>query len=84
MKKRRKYIAQNQLKCKGEKELLQYANGFSCAMDPEKGELIIKFLQQCPDFDEENNNVSVEEISTIVMGRVTAQKLLDGLSEMLE
>ena len=36
--------------------MLQYVNGFSCAM----------------------------EVTTIVMGKVTAQRLLEGLREMLE
>ena len=34
--------------------MLQYVNGFSCAMDSEKDELIIKLLQRSPDFTDDN------------------------------
>ena len=64
--------------------MLQYVNGFSCAMDSEKDELIIKLLQRSPDFTDDNDGVIVDEVATIVMGKVTAQHLLEGLKEMLE
>ena len=62
----------------------QYVNGFSCAMDSEKDELIIKLLQRSPDFTDDNDGVIMDEVATIVMGKVTAQRLLEGLKEMLE
>ena len=64
--------------------MLQYVNGFSCAMDSEKDELIIKLLQRSPDFTDDNDGVIRDEAATIVMGKVTAQRLLEGLKEMLE
>lgn len=64
--------------------MLQYVNGFSCAMDSEKDELIIKLLQRSPDFTDDNDGVIMDEVATIVMGKVTAQRLLEGLEEMLE
>lgn len=64
--------------------MLQYVNGFSCAMDSEKDELIIKLLQRSPDFTDDNDGVIMDEVVTIVMGKVTAQRLLEGLKEMLE
>lgn len=64
--------------------MLQYVNGFSCAMDSEKDELIIKLLQRSPDFTDDNDGVIMDEVATIVMGKVTAQHLLEGLKEMLE
>ena len=64
--------------------MLQYVNGFSCAMDSEKDELIIKLLQRIPDFTDDNDGVIMDEVATIVMGKVTAQRLLEGLKEMLE
>ena len=64
--------------------MLQYVNGFSCAMDSEKDELIIKLLQRSPDFTDYNDGVIMDEVATIVMGKVTAQRLLEGLKEMLE
>ena len=57
--------------------MLQYVNGFSCAMDSEKDELIIKLLQRSPDFTDDNDGVIMDEVATIVMGKVTAQRLLD-------
>ncbi|MBD5548186.1 MAG: hypothetical protein HDQ97_12415 [Lachnospiraceae bacterium] len=65
--------------------MLQYTNGFSCAMDQEKDELMISFVQQVPEIGEdgETNHVKVEEVVNLVMGKVLAQKLLDGLVEML-
>ena len=65
-------------------KMLQYVNGFSCAMDSEKDELIIKLLQRSPDFTDDNDGVIMDEVATIVMGKVTAQRLLEGLKEMLE
>ena len=64
--------------------MLQYVNWFSCAMDSEKDELIIKLLQRSPDFTDDNDGVIMDEVATIVMGKVTAQRLLEGLKEMLE
>ena len=64
--------------------MLQYVNGFSCAMDSEKDELIIKLLQRSPDITDDNDGVIMDEVATIVMGKVTAQRLLEGLKEMLE
>lgn len=64
--------------------MLQYVNGFSCAMDSEKDELIIKLLQRSPDFTDDNDGVIMDEVATIVMGKVIAQRLLEGLREMLE
>ena len=64
--------------------MFQYVNGFSCAMDSEKDEMIIKLLQRSPDFTDDNDGVIMDEVTTIVMGKVTAQRLLEGLREMLE
>ena len=64
--------------------MLQYVNGFSCAMDSEKDELIIKLLQRNPEFTDDNDGVIMDEVATIVMGNVTAQRLLEGLKEMLD
>ena len=51
--------------------MLQYVNGFSCAMDSEKDEMIIKLLQRSPDFTDDNDGVIMDEVTTIVMGKVT-------------
>ena len=49
--------------------MLQYTNGFSCAMDQEKDELMISFVQQVPEIGEdgETNHVKVEEVVNLVM-----------------
>lgn len=65
--------------------MLQFTNGFSCAMNQDKGELFITFVQQFPKFDEDGNatNVEVEEVVKLVMGKDTAQNLIDGLNEVM-
>lgn len=65
--------------------MLQFTNGFSCAMDQEKEELIITFVQQVPEIGEDGKTttVKVEEVTKLVMGKVTAQNLSDGLVEIL-
>ena len=54
--------------------MLQYVNGFSCAMDSEKDELIIKLLQRSPDFTDDNgwsgNNCYGKGDSTTFIGRI--------------
>lgn len=65
--------------------MLQFTNGFTCARDQEKEELIITFVQQIPELDAEGNatNIRVEEVVRLVMGKITAQNLADGLTEVL-
>ncbi|MCM1063903.1 MAG: hypothetical protein NC420_05395 [Eubacterium sp.] len=65
--------------------MLQFTNGFTCARDQEKEELIITFVQHVPELDGDGNvtNVKVEEVVKLVMGKVTAQNLADGLAEVL-
>lgn len=64
--------------------MLQFTNGFSCAMDQEKEEVIITFVQQVPEIGEDGKTtVTVEEVTRLVMGKVTAQNLSDGLAEIL-
>ena len=54
-------------------------------MNQEKEELVISFVQQIPEIGEDGktNNIKVEEVANLVMGKVTAQNLLNGLIEML-
>jgi len=72
-------------KCDGGIRMLQFTNGFTCARDQEKEELIITFVQQIPELDAEGNatNIRVEEVVRLVMGKITAQNLVDGLTEVL-
>ena len=65
--------------------MLQFTNGFTCALDQEKEELIITFVQQVPKIENDGKatHIEVEEVVKLVMGKVTAQNLIEGLSEVL-
>lgn len=65
--------------------MLQFTNGFSCAMDQKKEELMINFVQQVPEIGEDGKtqSVQVEDVIKLVMGKVLAQDLLDALTEIL-
>ena len=65
--------------------MLQFTNGFTCALDQEKEELIITFVQQVPQIENDGKAThrEVEEVVKLVMGKVTAQNLIEGLSEVL-
>ena len=65
--------------------MLQFTNGFSCAMEKQKEELMINFIQQIPEIgdDGKTENVRIEEVINLVMGKVMAQNLLEALSEIL-
>lgn len=66
--------------------MLQFTNGFTCAVNQEKGEVMITFLQQSPQIGDDGKMTSVktEEIVSLVMGRVVTKNLLDSLTEILE
>lgn len=66
--------------------MLQYVNGFSCAVDSEKEEFIINFVQRIPKINENGiqEELTTETVSSIVMGVAVAERLLDTLEEMLE
>lgn len=65
--------------------MLQFTNGFSCAMDQEKEEIMINFVQQIPKIENDGKpqGVQTEEVIKLVMGKVLAQNLLDALTEIL-
>lgn len=65
--------------------MLQFTNGFSCAVDQSKGEMIVKFMQQSPVLDNGGNIVDVqtEEVVTLAMSIVTAANLVDIIGEIL-
>lgn len=64
--------------------MLQYTNGFSCAMDQEEEEIIINFVQQSPVLDDEGKvkEVKSEEVISLVMRKALVEKLLETLCEM--
>lgn len=65
--------------------MLQYTNGFSCAIDPTREEVIINYTQQAPIFDEDGNvtKVKVEEVIGLAMGRGMAENLVEALNGLL-
>lgn len=65
--------------------MLQYVNGFSCAMDEEKEDFMIHFVQRIPNLEEGDlqEEMITENVASIVMGKAMAEKLLDALNEML-
>lgn len=71
---------------------MQFSNGFSATVNNSKGEVMIRFIQQSPDFisgpykddGDYDGEIITEDVATIVMGKKTAENLLDTLKEMLE
>jgi len=66
--------------------MFQYTNGFSCAMDRERTELRIRFLQHSPDFGTDNQlgGMRNEEVASLIMNRDTALRLAEALNQILE
>ncbi|MDO4328126.1 MAG: DUF3467 domain-containing protein [Lachnospiraceae bacterium] len=66
--------------------MLQYINGFSCAMDDEKEEFMINFVQRLPMIKDGNiqEEMAAETVSSIVMRKAVAEQLYDALKELLE
>ncbi len=66
--------------------MVQYVNGFSCALDSEKEDLIINFVQRIPVIEEDGilEEAQVENVASVVMGKIVAEKLLDVLKEILD
>jgi hypothetical protein len=54
-------------------------------MDRKKGEVIINFMQQTPQFDSAGNvqSVSIETTNSMVMNRITAEELIANLNDIL-
>lgn len=65
--------------------MLQYVNGFSCAIDSEKEDVILNFVQRSPVIDEEGiqEETQVETVSSLIMGKAVAERLLEALEELL-
>ena len=65
--------------------MLQYTNGFTCAVDNDKQSLIINFVQTVPIIDI-NGNVErneTEQIASIVMSYASAVNLSQVLENVL-
>lgn len=66
--------------------MLQFVNGFTCAVDSEKQEFIINFIQRIPKIEDGGiqSETIVENVSSIVMGKSLAEKLVEAVQDMLE
>lgn len=66
--------------------MMQYTNGFSCALDSESGELIIKFLQQAPIIKEDGitKDVAIDEVTELIMPNKMAKQLSLALNNLFE
>lgn len=64
--------------------MMQYANGFSCALSADSGELIIRFLQQSPVFKEDGSTEEskVNEVTEIIMPNNVAKQLAYALDSL--
>lgn len=66
--------------------MLQYVNGFSCAIDGEKREFILNFVQRFPKMKEGDigDEMEIEVISSLAMDKKVAERLRDALNDILE
>lgn len=66
--------------------MLQYVNGFSCAIDEEKREFILNFVQRFPKIKEGNigEEMEIEVISSLAMDKKVAERLRSALNDVLE
>lgn len=66
--------------------MLQYVNGFYCAVDNQKEDFILNFVQRNPRIDDEGiqDEMVTETVASLVMGKTVAQNLLTALGRMLE
>ncbi|NMA25682.1 MAG: hypothetical protein GX936_08460 [Clostridiales bacterium] len=65
--------------------MLQFTNGFSCAVDDKKTEIVIRFEQTCPGFDESGKVSSLvnEPVTTLIMHKDVASGLISALTRLL-
>jgi hypothetical protein len=65
--------------------MLQYTNGFSCALSNDSGELIIKFFQQTPIVKENKitPDIKIEEVTEVIMPNNIAKQLANGLMTIM-
>lgn len=64
--------------------MFQYANGFSIAFDKKSEVVMISFNQRVPDFGDDDSKVKFEEVSSIVLGKVVAENLVNALEDIVQ
>lgn len=64
--------------------MLQYVNGFSCALNNKINDFVIEFLQTSPTFEDDNDNEAMcETVVSLVMPKEVAENLSKALLELL-
>lgn len=64
--------------------MLQYVNGFSCALNSQNEDFIISFIQTSPNFENDRDEYIRENIASLVMPKEIAGNLSQALLEMLD
>lgn len=66
--------------------MYQYTNGFICAIEKSKNEVIIKFLQRFPDMysSEDEEEIESIEVANVIMKKDAALKLSNSIKELCE
>lgn len=66
--------------------MLQYVDSFACSWNQKTGNLVIRFMQKEPVFDEGKNNFSeiTNSIASVIMDKDAADALLSLLQEVRE
>lgn len=59
-----------------------FANAFRCAGQPERGEVLVDFLQETPSYNDEHQiaGVKAEVVSSVIMSKESAAALVDALN----
>lgn len=65
--------------------MVQYVNGFSCAINEEKGEFMLNYTQRFPKIVQGNleDENETEIVSSLVMNTQVAERLRDALNDLL-
>ncbi len=63
----------------------EYANGFSCAINDDKTEVVISFFKTVPILDETGNmsEQSCDNVGTIIMNVSNAENLAESIYEII-
>lgn len=66
--------------------MITYINGFNLAYDKNSSELIVKFHQTFPSFNEDGNVMEVisEPVSNLIMSKGIAQGLIENIQKLLD
>ena len=60
-----------------------YANGYQCAMDDGKREVVINYLLTIPKVQGDSMEAVTETVATVIMSKEMAEKLMESIQEIL-